>query len=186
MSSRSNIKTRSQVGILLTGLEKAKRNTNNRNKRDKENLYENNIVRENNLIGEIVGEQDEMLNAMSIEQLKGEVIRLRELTLFQGNQLTQLHNQVRDFQSNQTTNEILQTLTKSFRSFNLDIKPPKFVENMNPNQFLNKFEKFCALKHITGSRYISWTVFLRGGRKLGLSHNGWHLLIIMILKKNFF
>lgn len=152
MSSKSNTKTRSQVGILLRGQEKEKRNTNNKSKLDK-NLYENITVHHNNLISEMFGKQDEMLNAMSMEKLKAEITRLKEVTLFQSRQFTQLHNQVQDFSDNkQSTNDILQALTESFRSFNLDIKPLKFVENINPNQFLNKFEKFCVLKQITGSR----------------------------------
>lgn len=153
MTLESTIKTRSKAGVLLTGLE-TKRNivNNNQNKFKHTNLIENKIISDNNLISEMA-EENQILDAMNIEELRVEITRLRDLSQFQRSQLTQLHNQIRELNSNQANNQLIQTLTESFRSLNIvDIKPPKYEENMNPIQFLNKFEKFCVLKQITGCR----------------------------------
>lgn len=49
---------------------------------------------------------------------------------------------------NNNSDNMIQTLLGGFRAFNIDAKPPKFVESQNPKKFLEKLEKFFNIKII--------------------------------------
>lgn len=109
-----------------------------------------------NLLSEMAGGNDDTLNAMSIEQLRTEVIRLRQLNQVQNTQLTALRQQPAvDNDHNINNNNLVQTLVESLRAISIDIKLPKFEENENPNQFLDKLDKFFTVKRINEENKIN-------------------------------
>lgn len=127
-------KTRSKQGPLLPGLSFKGRQISVENR---------NIVRRN-LVDTMAGGDDEILNAMTVQELQAEIIRLRQLNDVQNEQLTLLRQQRPENNQN-----LLQTLIDGFRVLNIEIKPPKFDESENPNLFLEKLNKFFLTKRIS-------------------------------------
>lgn len=144
-------KTRSQARYVSLGLENKKRISKvSKNKNNRINLFRKTNNKNLNLNMSV--EIDEILNAMSVDELKLEVKRLMDLNECQNNQLTLLRNEIKALPKEKPENQLIQSLIDSFRCFNIDIQPPKCDENMNSNHFLDKFEKFCVLKHIVENR----------------------------------
>ena len=123
MTCRTPKKTRSEPGILLTGLETSKRSVDKQSKsKDQRNLN-----------CEMVSESKRLLDAMNSDQMIEETLRLRQLNSTQNNQLTQLRRQISESSGGAQNDRLIRTLVDGLRAINIDIKPPKFEESQNPN-----------------------------------------------------
>lgn len=82
--TRTPVTTRSQNKELLSGLEQTQRSRRSRNKA---------FSARRNLLEKMAGDDNEFEDDMSLEQLRQEVDRLRQLNQFQNLQLIQLRQQ---------------------------------------------------------------------------------------------
>lgn len=125
-------KTRSTKGILLEGL------VNHRVKRVlKMPLHDDHG--ENHVLGD---------NPLSDVELRAEIDRLRRLNRDQNEQLSQLQERI--LQGNNISGtQSIQNLVDGLKEIHVDIKIPKFTNNKNPNQFIERLEKYFSVKHVS-------------------------------------
>lgn len=138
MTARTPPKTRSQKPVLLPGIEQLGTNSTKN--------CDNNDSKKKLDLAMATKEMEKALE--EIKRLKDEVVRLRELNGFQNDQLKEFRQNVSQSNTLNTGEQLIQTLIDSFRAITVDVKPPKFQENENPNQFFEKLEKFFILKQI--------------------------------------
>lgn len=89
----------------------------------------------------------------TIETLRAEVARLRELNDVQSAQLIQLHRVANNNGDNDS--QIVRELINGLRTINIDIKVPKFDESENPNQFIERLQRFYTVKSIPNDGKLS-------------------------------
>lgn len=123
--------TRSRQGILLEGL------PYNRRKRKRKML---------DTPGDNVHNDE-----MAIEELCAEIDRLRRLNAAQNAQLIQMQNRIAD-NSNEASNQLVRTLIDGLRGLTIDTKIPRFCEPENPNNFIERLEKYFMIKNLQGNR----------------------------------
>ena len=144
-------KTRSKSGLLLPGLYNSKRS-----RKDSFDKYK----LKRNLLEIMTDENRDMLDAMNLEQMRDEIMRLRELNNYQSNQLTRLREQIQENPRNDQNlgnlgDQLIQTLVDGLRAINVDAKVPKFNETDNPIEFLERMQKYFTLKNITRANCLN-------------------------------
>lgn len=146
MTQRTPPHTRSRIGDLVTGLENKKRVSGKSQKTEN--------FPKRNLINNMAGDNDEILNAMTVEQLREEVERLRQLNSLQNEQLATLRTQ-RNVNTGNLDNNLIQALIDGLRTMSTDIKLPKFEESENPNHFIEKLRKFFTVKKVADDNKLN-------------------------------
>lgn len=116
--------TRLHPKELLLGLE-------NKSKR----IRTKSIIDQNLIVNEMANGNE------TIEELRSEIIRLRQLNNAQNRQLAEIHRNNDNVQEN-NDNQLIRTLIDGLRTMNIDVKAPRFDENENPSQFIERLEKF--------------------------------------------
>lgn len=90
----------------------------------------------------------------SKEQLLAEITRLRQLNKAQNDQLAALRTQVAQNTGN-ASNQLVTTLVDGLKNMNLDVKPQKFDETENANQFVERLEKYYTTKSVPENNWLN-------------------------------
>lgn len=101
-----------------------------------------------------MADEEELLNAMNEQQLREKVLRLRQIRLTQINQIERLREMIEN-QNGDNGSELVRLLVDGLRSININVKPPRFEESQNHNQFIEKLENIFNLKNIANARCVN-------------------------------
>lgn len=131
--------TRSRPEILLKGLEFKLR----------DRVYKMSIPPRNQ-INKNVG--NGINKDVLIEELRDEIIRLRQLNHVQNEQMLQFQNRAAK-NATDANSQLVRSLIDGLRGLTVDVKIPKFCEPENLQQFFEKLEKYCIIKNIQENRF---------------------------------
>lgn len=145
-------KTRSQDGILLKGLK------THRKSRVKRIVVENIQSKTSNMTGNLPPG-----NPPTNEELAAEVARLRQLNNVQNAQLAELRARLQT-ESQDSKSRLVKTLIEGLKGLKVDIKLPRFEDSENPNQFIQRLEKYIAAKQLSESDVLHALNGALGGR----------------------
>lgn len=133
--------TRSRSGVLLEGLKFDRRKQNKKRK----------MSHEENLKSVSRGNHDQ---SETIEELQDEIGRLRQLTQLQNLQIIQLQKTIANHPG-ETENQLVRSLVEGLKELSVDTKIQKFCEPSNPNEFIERLEKYFVAKNLQGNRLNS-------------------------------
>lgn len=143
MTERTPPNTRSKHKLLLSLLKEKRRNIN----------HSKNIHQENNKTLIMPGGADEILQEMGDNQLRAEILHLRDLNNLQNEQLRELRQG--DAGQESAGDRLIRTLLNGFRGLNMSVKPPKFVDSQHPKKYLSDLIKFFNNNNIAMQNRVS-------------------------------
>lgn len=88
------------------------------------------------------------LHKTQIDQYNTELNNLRQLTRTQNEQLTALHQRVKKRTEN-NSQHLLKNLVDGMRAIHVEAKTPKFCDSKNPQNFIEKLDKFFQIKQFS-------------------------------------